>query len=57
MMVWALLIQSSESLKCRQDTHRWLQISTLGGPKPPEEKEKKKIRAVDFKNTYRIPAK
>jgi hypothetical protein len=43
MMVWALLIQSSESLKCRQDMHRWLQILPLGGHKPPEEKEEKKL--------------
>jgi len=43
MVVGALLIQSSESLKCRQDRHRCLQISALGGPKPPEEKEEKRL--------------
>jgi len=41
MTVGALLNQSSESLKCRQDKHRWLQISPLGGRKSPEEKEEK----------------
>ena len=43
MMVRALLIQSSESLKRRQDRHKWLQISTLGGRKPPEETEENRL--------------
>jgi hypothetical protein len=43
MMVGALLIQSSKSLKRRQDRHRWLQLSPLGGPKTPEGKEENRL--------------